>query len=330
MHEFTARAARPVFDRLLPSLRTGAAALAALWLLASCGSDTASTPPLFSTTVVFGASLTDTGNCGSTNAGSCPPAPPYATGRASNGTLFVETIAASYGAAVTPSARGGNNFAYGGARTGAIPGLAAQATIPSMVAQLDQFILRASSASAMNAQTLFVVDASTFGNNFNAAAALIQANPTTYPTTLVTAGLTDIVTIMTRLYAAGARHILLVNVPNLGLTPLLRAMDVAAPGTAAGATQISGLFNSYLAAQATALAANSPGLSIYTLDLFGISSAVTADPAAAGLTNVTDACVTTAGVCATPDTYLYWDTFHPTRAAGAYIAARAATLLPAP
>ena len=33
-------------------------------------------------------------------------------------------------------------------------------------------------------------------------------------------------------------------------------------------------------------------------------------PAAYGLTNVTDACLATG--CTTPDTYLFWDDFHPT------------------
>lgn len=314
--------------------RAAATALAAL-LLASCGGGDGANDvpqaPLFSTTVVFGASLTDTGNCGSTGAGACPPSPPYATGRASNGTLFIETIAGRYGAAVTPSSRGGNNFAYGGARTGAIPGLTTQSTIPSMVAQLDQFIGRTGSSSALNSRSLFVVDASTFGNNINAglgsptAPGPLSTGAVT-TTAFVTAGVTDIVTIMTRLYNAGARNILLINTPNVGLTPLVRAAGAQAQGAA---TQLSGGFNQALAGQVTTLVANSPGLRVFTLDLFGISNAVTANPASAGLTNVIDACVTTA-VCATPDTYLYWDSFHPTRAAGAFIATQAAAVLPTP
>jgi phospholipase/lecithinase/hemolysin len=315
---------RATRSSLVKTSRIGAIALAAI-LVAACGSDEADSPRLFSSAVVFGASLTDTGNCGSANAGACPPTPPYATGRASNGTLFIETIAGRYGAATTPSSRGGNNFAYGGARTGAIPGLTAQSTIPSMVAQVQQFIERPASAALLNPQTLFVVDASTFGNNFNAAAGagLLPGGSTA----LVTAAVTDIVTIMTRLYSAGGRNILLINVPNLGFTPLVRAQGATAQ---AGATQLAGGFNQALAGQVTLLVSNSPGLRVYTIDLFGLSNAITANPGAAGLNNVTDACVTTA-VCATPDTYLYWDTFHPTRAAGAYIANQPTTPpLPAP
>jgi phospholipase/lecithinase/hemolysin len=195
-----------------------------------------------------------------------------------------------------------------------------------MLVQLQQFIDRASSTALLNSQTLFVVDASTFGNNFNAAAGagLLPAGATA----LITAGVTDIVTIMTRLYSAGARNILLVNVPNLGDTPLVRAQEAVAPGSRAGATQISGGFNQALAGQVTLLVANSPGLKVYTLDFFTLSNQITANPAGFGLNNVIDACVTTA-VCATSDTYLYWDSFHPTRATG-QIAATTATTPPLP
>jgi outer membrane lipase/esterase len=102
-----------------------------------------------------------------------------------------------------------------------------------------------------------------------------------------------------------------------------------APGSRAGATQVSGGFNQALAGQVTLLVANSPGLKVYTLDFFTLSNQITANPSAFGLTNVTDACVTTTSVCATPDTHLYWDSFHPTRATG-QIAATTATTPPLP
>jgi len=312
--------------------RVGTITLAAV-LVAACGGegfDEAPTPPLFGTTVVFGASLTDTGNvCPTAASPGCPPVPPYASGRFSNGALFIETIAGRYGAVLTPSLRGGNNFAYAGARTGAIPGLATQSTTPSMAAQVQQFFNNPAKTSLLNPQTLFVVDASTFGNNINAGAALVAAGTIT-GTQLVTAGVVDIVTIMTRLYNGGARNILLVNAPNIGDTPLLRAQELVAPGSRAGATQLSGGFNQALATQVTGLVANSPGLRVYTLDFFTLGAQITADPAAFGLTNATEACVTTTSLCTTPDTYLYWDSFHPTRATGAIAAARAATILPTP
>jgi len=322
MLESVARAAR---GGLVKSSRFGAIALAAL-LVSGCGSEDADPPRLFSSAVVFGASLTDTGNCGSPMANPCPPAPPYAAGRVSNGTLFVETIAGRYGAATLASARGGTNFAYAGARTGAIPGLATQSQIPSMLVQLQQFVDRPGSAALLNPQTLFVVDASTFGNNITAGLPLVAAATIT-TTQLVSAGVTDVVTLMTRLYAGGARNILLVNVPDVGQTPLARGLGAT---TAAGATALAAGFNGALAAQVTTLMTASPGLRVYTLNLFAIQTSIVANPAAVGLGNVTDPCFTTA-VCGAPETFLYWDSFHPTRAAGAIIAAQPTTpAMPAP
>lgn len=325
-----ARAARPVPSRRALTARAGAVALSAL-LLAACGggSSDAPTPPLFGSVVVFGASLTDTGNvCPTATTPGCPPVPPYAAGRYSNGTLFVETIAARYGAMVRPSTAGGTNYAYAGARTGTVAG-AAPTTVPNMVDQLDRFIVSAGASGLLNPQTLFVIDASTFGNNFNAAAAagLLPAGGTK----LVTDAVTNIVTIMTRLYSAGARNMLVVNVPNLGNTPLVRAQGAAAQ---AGATQLTVGFNQGLAGAIQAnLLPTAPGLKVFTLDAFGIGNAITANPSIAGLTNAIDACTSVPACVSSPSTadkYLYWDTFHPTRAAGAYIATQAATLLPAP
>jgi outer membrane lipase/esterase len=309
--------------------RAAAVTLSAL-ILASCGGgDDAPTPPLFGTTVVFGASVTDTGNVCPAAPG-CPPVPPYASGRYSNGPLYVETVAARYGAAVAPSTRGGTNYAYAGARTGAIPGLTTQSTTPSMLAQLDQFM--GAQRGQLSNRSLFIIDATTFGNNITAGLPLIQATTIT-PTQLVTAGITDIVTMVTRLYAAGARHVVVVNAPNIGLTPLAQGIP-GVGGPTGPAAQLSGGFAQNLAATLAQQSAGWPGLNLYQLDLFTLSNQITANPAAFGLSNVTAPCFsvsgTTVNLCAQPNQYLYWDSFHPTAAASSLIAQRINALLPAP
>lgn len=322
MNAFLARFARPW------ARATAVAAVAIL--VASCGGgdETPAPPPLFSTTVAFGASLTDTGNvCPTPSTPGCPPVPPYAQGRFSNGTLWGETIAARFGGNLVPSTQGGSNFAYAGARTGAIPGLAQQSSTPSMAAQVDQYLTRVNFRA--EPRFLYLVDASTFGNNITAGLPLIQAGTIT-TTQLVTAGITDVVTLVSRLYAAGARHILVANAPDVGATPLAQSLGAAA---AQGATQLAAGFNQNLAAQLTGLQAASPGLNIYLLDLFALSVQVTQSPAQFGLSNVTQPCVVTSptfSVCTQPDLFLYWDAFHPTRAAGAIIAQRGIALLPTP
>ncbi len=58
---------------------------------------------------------------------------------------------------------------------------------------------------------------------------------------------------------------------------------------------------------------------LYRLDAFSLFQAVEADPAAYGLTNVTDPALF-APPGANPDGYLFWDDVHPTAAAGQIIA----------
>lgn len=319
MNAFLARFARPWG-------RATAVAAVAIFVASCGGSDQEPAPLLFSTTVAFGASLTDTGNvCPTPSTPGCPPVPPYAQGRFSNGPLWGETIAARFGGSLVPSTQGGSNFAYAGARTGAIPGLTTQSTTPSMAAQVEQYLARANNRA--EPRFLYLVDASTFGNNITAGLPPIQAGTIT-STQLVSAAVSDVVTLVGRLYAAGARHILVANAPDVGATPLAQSLGSAA---AAAATQLAAGFNDNLAAQLNALQAASPGLNIYLLDLFALSVQVTQSPAQFGLSNVTQPCVVTAptfSVCTQPDLYLYWDGFHPTRAAGAIIAQRGIALLP--
>jgi len=82
----------------------------------------------YSNIYVFGDSLSDTGNVSVLTGGAVPGAP-YFQGRASNGPLYDDVLAAGLGLTLTPSRQDlnhdgiddGNNFAYGGARTRTYP-----------------------------------------------------------------------------------------------------------------------------------------------------------------------------------------------------------------
>lgn len=309
------------------------AAIAATLLLVSCGgssNDTPAPPPFGQTTWVIGASLSDTGSCLATPA-TCPPSPPYAPGVSSNGTLWVTTVAARYGASATPSNAGGTNFAVGGARTGVVPGAPAF-TGSTMVVQTEQLLARA--GYVISPQALVVVDASTFGNNINAALTLAGANPSqaqAIVTAAITQGVTDVVGVVNRLYAAGARTILFVNVPDIGKTPLVQSTGNAT--VIATATTMSAQFNGAMTQQLANVRAVSPGLATPTLDLFALLSQVQANPAAFGFANATAPCfvpptgTTAASLCspnfATQNTYVFWDPFHPTAGTGAIMAQNA-------
>jgi outer membrane lipase/esterase len=315
------------------------AAVAATLFLISCGgssNDTPAPPPFGATTYVMGASLSDNGNACIAAPTSCPPAPPYAIGVFSNGTLWVTTVAARYSASVRPSLQGGTNFAYAGARTGVVPGAPAVTFPPNMVQQTESVLARA--GYVINPQNLVVVDASTFANNINAALTLAAADPanaTAIVTNTITAGVTDVVGIINRLYAAGARNILFANVPDVGKTPLVQASGNAT--AIATATTMSAQFNGAMAQQINNVRAVSPGLIVSTLDLFGLLTQVQANPAAFGFGNATMPCfvpptaTTPPSLCspnaATQNTYVFWDPFHPTAGTGAIMAQYAITAI---
>lgn len=337
-----------------------AAASAFSLLLLSCGGGSVAPPPLFSTVLVMGSSVSDTGNTCAfipNNAG-CPPSPPYAAGRFSNGPLWIEAVASRYGASATASQRGGTNFAYAGARTGSIraaldaAGLqavtlsSATGTLPSVPAlnaalgtnpsQLDAMLARVN--FQISPQTLVVVEASTVGNNIADAltlSALFPANAAQIGPAILTGAVTDIVGIINRIYAAGARQILVINAPNVGATPRVTALGAAA---IAGATQLSLGFNGALAQQINGLRALLSNANIVLFDAVAFETQAKAGQIAGlTLTNTTGACfvapvppAVTPTICATPGSYFYWDSFHPTAAAGAALGARVIAALPTP
>jgi outer membrane lipase/esterase len=141
------------------------------------------------------------------------------------------------------------------------------------------------------------------------------------PAAVITQAVTDMVGMIHRLYAGGARTIVVVNSVNIGLTP--RVSSLGNPTATAGATQMSAQFNGALAQQMATIRAGAPGLSLVLVDAFAMEAGIMAAPAANGFTNVTAPCfvgMPAPMVCATPDTYYYWDTFHPTFATGQRLA----------
>ena len=299
-----------------------AAAVWALFVVAACGDGTTAppAPALFKTVVVFGASLDDTGNACNAAPTSCPPFP-YANARYSNGPLWVEQMADQLNARVAPARGGGTNFAFAGARTGPIAGTTQGAL--NMVQQTDLY-LEAGSKSSRDV-TLYVVNAATVGNDINDALLLGRTNPQA-PATIIAGAVTNIATIISKLYAGGARHVLVLNSTDIGRTPLVLAQGASVAVLASG---LSTQFNTALAAQLVASRTAAPGLTIYTVDLGAFTAQVVANPSSFGFTNVTSPCVTTSPVsrCATPASFLFWDAFHPTEAAGKLVAQRALTAL---
>jgi outer membrane lipase/esterase len=271
----------------------------------------------FSDLYVFGDSLMDVGNLYA--ATGTPASPPYYNGRVSNGPLFVEQFAASYGKTLTPSLTGGNGWAWAGATTGSN----AATGVPDVLDQINAFKLSLGGA-LVDPQSLVILD----GGGNDVAAALASATPAA----VIGAALANTGSELAALASVGAKRIVLFNVPNIGATPRVRELDAAlGQGGAlqAGATALTQAFNTGLLS-VIAGAEAAFGLDIELFDLYALNETVRTNPAYYGLTNVQDACLTAAGVCADPSQYLYWDNFHPTERTGQIIAASLRAAVPEP
>ena len=288
--------------------------------LALMGLTTLSQPvAAFSGLYVLGDSLSDVGNA-ALAVGSDPtqfitgnsyvPDRPYASGTLSNGKVWASYLSESLGlGASLPSLAGGTNYAFGGARTsgGDAPSLKDQA-------QMLLAPLKASGAK-LSSDALYVVAGG--GNNGFDALDAILAGANVESTLLTTANnyASDVGGIVDDLQAAGARHIVVWNTPNLGLTPLANA---AGPLAKAGGTLLAQQMNGALA---TRLAGEQ---GVATFDVFSLLTNAVAQtsssPATATFSNATHACGDLLAGC-DPATSLFWDGIHPTTYGHQFIAA---------
>lgn len=273
---------------------------------------------LFSNVYVFGDSLLDTGNVYTATLSTTPtpPSPPYFNGRWSNGPLAVDIFAAAYGVKpLLPSLLGGTNFAWGGARATST----AASNVPDVPDQVGQFIgLLGGSPADPNA--VYVLDGG--GND------IIPALESATPGLVIQAALQGIQDSIAALLNAGARNILVYNVPDVGATPVLQGFGAAAQ---VGATFLTMQFNQGLAAIEMGFDAMGSGVNVNIVDLFALNTAALANPGAYGFTNVTDPCLQNNGtVCSNPNEYFYWDGFHPTAATGRLLAGAMFAAVPEP
>lgn len=268
----------------------------------------------YSDLVIFGDSISDTGNVLSlTTAYALPAFPsfPGAPGRFSNGSVWTEVLAKGLGlpgnsapanllfngaAVMQIGTLGGQNYAYGGART-MLGGSAGVTT--GLLGQLINWnggIFSTSLTRAANPNALYVIVAG--ANDLRDARSL---NPTSSSsdasarTVAATQTAQNIANDIALLAQAGARHFLTATLPDLGKTP-----EAGLLGLTVASTDVTLQFNAALAAMDLAVDAlflsSGIDLDIRTLDLFGLSNRVIDDAVnhggvTYGITNVTNACI---------------------------------------
>lgn len=272
----------------------------------------------YSAVYAFGDSLSDVGNLYALSLHTVPAAP-YVGGHFSNGAVWVQDLAAQLGlASPQPSVFGGTGFAYGGAETGADPlHPASSIDLPSQLAQF------ATSRPAQVGNALYTLS---IGANdvFNAVGAY-AANPT-IAVADVGQAVTNETSFIASLAVLGVRNLVVLNVPDLGKTPMETARGAA---TSQVASSLSKLYDSELSAALSSLAARDH-LSVHLVDAYSLLDSGIANPAAYGLTNVTQPVWTgnyynpLSGTLnakgAAQNGYLFFDSIHPTATGHAIIA----------
>jgi phospholipase/lecithinase/hemolysin len=296
----------------------------------------------FTTVIVIGDSLADSGNAfraTSTLPGQAiPVSPPFFRGRFSNGFMWVEHLANVLGLQITPSLDGGTNFAFGGAKTGQDINNIFQrdigVVIPSLRAQVAAYRLTLADPTLTDptrvkrapADALYIV----WGGANDLREAVQKGTAGATPASVASDAVNNIATVIRELQSAGAIYFLVPNLSDLGRTPQHVALGPAAIQLA---TELSTAFNDALKSTLQQLESTLP-VHIARLDIARRFQEVTANPQNFGVTNVTDACLSgdpfaPGTVCATPDSYIFWDAIgHPTAVAQDLIADFAFMVLP--
>jgi outer membrane lipase/esterase len=300
--------------RPIPSLVAIAIALASAPALAGS---------TYSKTVFFGDSLTDSGYYRPL----LPSSVQAVTGRFTTnpGWTWAEYLADYYGTDASANGNGqsGDNYAAGGAMSGEdttnsdLGGVA----VPSVATQVDTYL--DSTGGKADANALYTV--------WGGANDLFTITDTSTAATTISSAVSSQVETVATLESAGARYVLVPNIPDLGLTPGYNS-DAT---TSAQATALAAAYN-----EALYSSLQSAGLRFIPVDTFHLLQEVVANPSVYGFVNATDAaCTTSSSLTCNPTslvsadaatTYAFADSVHPTTATHQVLAQYAVSILEAP
>jgi outer membrane lipase/esterase len=272
----------------------------------------------YTSIVVFGDSLSDTGNVAHlTDAkyGQRIPGPvaDYTDGRFTDGDDTVPVAQKYFGvwieqyAAMLPSKPiirnsldGGTDYAYGFATTGSGTGLftfgpsdSLSVNVNNIGQQITDYL---ATSPVISDRTLFVV--------WGGAIDILYATSTD---DVIKADINQLTNIQ-RLIDAGATQFIIPNLPPLGLVPRLNG----SPTTSIPATKESVLYNQLLRTGLDILHDfnRRKHLRVAQLDVFALFNQIVASPSSYSLADVT---TSSQGIpTIDPDTFLFWDDLHPT------------------
>jgi len=272
----------------------------------------AASHPAFDAIYVFGDSYSDVGNVFLASNGTIPsPAEGYYQGRFSNGPIWIDHLAGTYGVTITPSLAGGTDYAFGGAEvTQPVPVPGSTQPIPSIPEQVATYLSQHNFKA--DPKALYIIVGG--GNDILNATG---GSPDTLGGEIAYGVLSSIAL----LQHAGARYFFVPRLFNIGLLPASQATGNSA--FALAATQSlnkdldGGLFiESFL-----------PNTHIYRSDTYSLLQAMLTDGGHYGFTDISHPCLNTAAtpptLCSSPYTNFFWDLDHPTIFGHAFLAVAA-------
>jgi phospholipase/lecithinase/hemolysin len=281
--------------------------------------------------IVFGDGYSDTGNSFNNTVGDdgigMPPSPAYFDGRASNGPVWVEHLAAGLDLPVPePVIVGGTNYAWLGAGTDPDSSTQGAADIGK---QINAYLMYGNVPAG---DQLFVIWAG-LGDFLNSDGVLAVPDPSD-----LVARLTSYIETLADAAAEDAElKILVANLPPMGQTVRSKWLgDSVNPAVPELLDRLSSRTNNLLSTELRMLS-RERGIEIIELDVFELSQEIAADPAAFGFINAddparavidqdgqpVDVSVTAVGTVINPDDHLYYDDVYPTRKWHELVAARA-------
>lgn len=276
----------------------------------------------FSGVYVFGDSLSDTGNLFNLTealTGTGSPPPPYFEGRITNGSNWIDFLAADLGITPTPvttvfpgQLTEGINVAFAGATSGTdntlFPGL------PGLAQQTQLFASLLPTGTA-DPNALHIVWAG--ANDY-----LPTESLTFTPFTTPNPSIANLTTTIATLSALGAQNFLVANLADLGKVPI-----ASIAGNPVALAALTADHNLLLSNTLASLDQTLPNSTFYSLDVNTLFDQAFAGEL--GFTNVTTPCFNSSAqtLCTNPDEYLFWDFYHPTSAAHQKIAALAVATL---
>ena len=198
-----------------------------------------------------------------------------------------QQLAARLEVALRPTQAGGLNFAIGGARLDPLSGP------HSLRAQADLF-LRTRPPSG---RTLHIVYGG--GNDLLSAVGHLKAPR------MVETAVASLRSIVADLVGHGASDLLVPNLPDVGMTPKIRARGSTAVAHAGWLTQ---QFNGAADRALSELAGSFGTVRLYRLDVQAMAARARTNPAALGFVDIMNPCSRLPGC----EGYLFWDGVHPT------------------